>query len=130
MAAKLGSTDVSFRLGATTPAKVYLGTQEVWSAATVPGAPAIVSATLTGPLLEIVFSAPASDGGSAITGYRFFADNQDITSDLSSGPDPAGGNLTASFFTGLVDGASLIRISAINAIGEGPSSESFPVTEL
>ena len=31
MAAKLGSTDVSFRLGATTPAKVYLGSQEVWA---------------------------------------------------------------------------------------------------
>jgi hypothetical protein len=31
MAAKLGSTDVSFRLGATTPAKVYLGAQEVWA---------------------------------------------------------------------------------------------------
>jgi len=32
MAAKLGSTDVSFRLGATEVSKVYLGTQEVWSA--------------------------------------------------------------------------------------------------
>lgn len=34
MAAKLGSTDVSFRLGATTPAKVYLGSEEVWTAVT------------------------------------------------------------------------------------------------
>ena len=33
MAAKLGSTDVSFRLGSATPAKVYLGSAEVWSAA-------------------------------------------------------------------------------------------------
>jgi hypothetical protein len=32
VAVKLGSTDVSFRLGATTPAKVYLGSAEVWSA--------------------------------------------------------------------------------------------------
>lgn len=32
MAAKLGSTDVSFRLGATTPAKVALGAVEVWAA--------------------------------------------------------------------------------------------------
>jgi hypothetical protein len=33
MAAKLGSTDVSFRLGAGEVAAVYLGAQEVWSAA-------------------------------------------------------------------------------------------------
>jgi hypothetical protein len=32
MAAKLGSTDVSFRLGATTPAAVYLGAVPVWTA--------------------------------------------------------------------------------------------------
>jgi len=38
MAAKLGSTDVSFRLGAGEVAAVYLGTQEVWSA--VPPDPA------------------------------------------------------------------------------------------
>jgi hypothetical protein len=36
MAAKLGSDDVSFRLGAGEVAAVYLGTQEVWSAV-VPG---------------------------------------------------------------------------------------------
>jgi hypothetical protein len=33
MAAKLGSDDVSFRLGAGEVAAVYLGSQEVWSAA-------------------------------------------------------------------------------------------------
>jgi hypothetical protein len=32
MAAKLGTADVSFRLGATTPAAVYLGATQVWSA--------------------------------------------------------------------------------------------------
>jgi hypothetical protein len=32
MAAKLGSTDVSFRLGSGEVAAVYLGSQEVWSA--------------------------------------------------------------------------------------------------
>jgi len=32
MAAKLGTTDVSFRLGAGEVAAVYLGTQEVWTA--------------------------------------------------------------------------------------------------
>jgi hypothetical protein len=32
MAAKLGSDDVSFRLGASTPAAVYLGAMQVWSA--------------------------------------------------------------------------------------------------
>jgi hypothetical protein len=33
MAAKLGSDDVSFRLGSSTPAAVYLGSEQVWSAA-------------------------------------------------------------------------------------------------
>jgi len=36
MAAKLGSSDVSFRLGAGEVAAVYLGTQEVWSAVPEP----------------------------------------------------------------------------------------------
>jgi hypothetical protein len=36
MALKLGSTDVSFRLGAGEVAAVYLGSQEVWSAVPVP----------------------------------------------------------------------------------------------
>jgi hypothetical protein len=31
MAVKLGTTDVSFRLGAGEVAAVYLGSQEVWS---------------------------------------------------------------------------------------------------
>lgn len=34
MAAKLGTADVSFRLGATTPAAVYLGSEQVWTAVT------------------------------------------------------------------------------------------------
>lgn len=32
MAAKLGATDVSFRLGSATPAKVALGSVEIWAA--------------------------------------------------------------------------------------------------
>jgi hypothetical protein len=61
MAAKLGSTDVSFRLGAGEVAAVYLGTQEVWSA--VPPEPA-----------TLYFNNAASDGAWTTVGNWWLDD--------------------------------------------------------
>jgi endo-1,4-beta-xylanase len=121
MAVKLGSDDVSFRLGAGEVAAVYLGSQEVWSAgppATVPGAPTITSATDAGGDTEVTYTAPADDGGSAITSYKFYLDGVEASVLFSS----SGYALLGGGGTGAV-----VEVSAVNAIGEGPKSAPFVV---
>lgn len=119
MAAKLGSTDVSFRLGATTPAAVYLGSEQVWSAATVPGAPTITSVADAGGDTQVYYDAPESDGGSAITSYKFYIDGVEAT--------PVSQSTGQALLTGGGPGAS-IEVSAVNAVGEGPKSDPVTVT--
>lgn len=83
---------------------------------TVPGAP-----TITYAVQEelITWTAPASNGGSPITGYKLYANGQWDTA-------PYG----ASDFTS-VDGyeaGTVVRVSAVNAAGEGPQSAPVTVT--
>ena len=85
MAAKLGSTDVSFRLGATTPAAVYLGAVPVWTA--VPTFTGAVSGDWAEPGNWVGGELPAA------------ADNAIVTATVSSnsGEDsPTVANLTVS----------------------------------
>ena len=122
MAAKLGSDDVSFRLGSTTPAAVYLGSEQVWSAATVPGAPTIDVASYEGETI-VRFFPPENDGGSAITGYKFYFD--DVEATPLSGPNAFGDDRLIVDFTSDFAGQSA-QVSAVNALGE--STKSAPVT--
>ena len=120
MAVKLGSGSITLRLGgATYPTKAYLGDTLV--AATVPGAPTITSATYGAapPATSVGFSAPADNGGSAITGYKFYFDGvlTEPTSITSSA------NFQSQDFTGAV-----AEVSAVNAVGEGPLSDPVTVT--
>lgn len=121
MAAKLGSTDVSFRLGVTTPAAVYLGSEQVWTAATVPGAPTITSATDAGGDTEVYYTAPVSDGGAAITSYKVYVDGVDATASIAlSSP--------GFMLVGAGGLGAVIEVSAVNAVGEGPKSDPVTVT--
>lgn len=125
MAVKLGSADVSFRLGATTPAAVYLGSEQVWSAVTVPGAPTVLSAAEfegTG-CGNAEWTAPESDGGSAITAWRLYL-NGSFAEEITNDP-PASSYSGCS--GGLFAGGSW-QVSAVNAVGEGPKSDPFTVT--
>lgn len=88
---------------------------------TVPGAPLIGTATAGDARASVSFSAPASDGGSAILGYT-------VTS--SPGGKTATGTSSPIIVTGLKNGTAYkFTVTARNAVGTGaPSAASNTVT--
>ena len=90
--------------------------------AAVPGAPANVTAIAGDGLAVVSWSAPASAGGSAITGYTVTA---------SGGASvTVGGGVTVATISGLSDGTPYtFTVTATNALGTGlPSVATPPVT--
>jgi hypothetical protein len=114
MAAKLGSDDVSFRLGAGEVAAVYLGATQVWSAVSVPGAPTGLEKQVS-DYESLIWTASTSDGGSPITGYIVYLDGVDVTASGSfifPGTEWAPpGSFSGSW-----------TVAAVNAVGTGPQS--------
>jgi hypothetical protein len=97
-----------------------------WSAgggaAGAPGAPTGVTGSPGTGQVEVTWTAPDSDGGSAITGYAV-----EWSTDGGSTWNPASmcsGTATSCTVTGLTDGTGYVfRVSATNANGTGPWSE-------
>ena len=84
---------------------------------TVPGAPTGVNATAGNAQATVSFTAPASDGYSAITGYS-------VTSKPAGGVDlNAGTTSTTHTIDGLTNGkAYTFTVTATNSVGTGPPS--------
>jgi hypothetical protein len=89
--------------------------------ATVPGAPTSATATADNAQATVSFTAPASNGGSVITGYTVTSNPEGQT---ASGP------VSPIRVPGLTNGtAYTFTVTATNVIGTGlPSSPSNPVT--
>jgi hypothetical protein len=97
--------------------------------ATVPDAPTIGTATRGNGSVVVTWAAPASDGGSAITGY--LVQVVDATTHAQVGAlQPAAVGATSLTVTGLLNGSTVTtQVQAINAAGAGPfSAPSNPVT--
>ncbi|HUV41080.1 MAG TPA: multicopper oxidase domain-containing protein [Sedimentisphaerales bacterium] len=87
---------------------------QVVQTATAPGAPTDVTAVAGDAQATVSFTAPVSDGGSAITLYTVTSNPEGIT---ASGPESP---ITV---TGLTNGtAYTFTVTATNAIGTGPAS--------
>ena len=99
------------------------------AALTAPGAPAGLSATADGRIeIDLSWTAPASDGGSAITGYKieWSATGSDPWTVLVASTGSAG---TTYSDTGLSPGTTRhYRVSAINAIGTSGTSNTASAT--
>ena len=96
--------------------------------ATVPEAPTGLAAVPGNGQVTLSWAAPASDGGSPVTGYNLYAGT---TPDFT-GKTPLGKVAgTAVTVTGLVNGITYyFMVTAVNGVGEGPGAEvtAVPVT--
>lgn len=91
---------------------------------TTPSEPSITSTTPGNDQVTVAFTAPASDGGSAITNYKYSTDNG--TSWIARAPPSL---LSPLLITGLTNGTTYqIKLLAVNAVGDGTASAAASAT--
>lgn len=95
--------------------------------ATVPGAPTNLATTVRDQSIELAWSAPASNGGSAITDY--VVEYKLTTGGVWAVFDDGVGIDTTTTVTSLSNGDSYdFRVSAVNNVGQGASSTEVSAT--
>jgi hypothetical protein len=92
--------------------------------ATLPSAPRELTAVAANQSAVVTFGAPASNGGSAITGYEYSIDGLAWNALTYTGSGPYTGTVP-----GLTNGtAYTLHVRAVNSVGSGPGASAEPVT--
>lgn len=108
--------DIGFDTSTSTPIGV--------GAATIPGAPTAVIATPNDSQVSVAFTAPGSNGGSAITGYTA------IVTDTITSTTFTNNNAASPIVVGGLTNGHLcsVVVFATNAVGNGPNSPGVTFT--
>ena len=122
MPAKIGTSNVLFRVGSGSPSKVFLGTVSIQN---VPGAPDMIECCADVNSLVVFY--PPTDGGSPILDYEVWVDNNPLDDYVPAAvvtgpvydPNSAAGSLTITVEGESFDGLD-VSVRARNAIGYGP----------
>jgi predicted phage tail protein len=94
--------------------------------ATAPGSPTALAATAGDAQVSLAWTAPASDGGAAITGYNVYEGTSQNFKDTAPAASSTGTGLT---ITKLANGTTYyFRVTAVNDVGEGPASGAASAT--
>src|SRR5262249_5290435 len=113
--------DQNFIFGAFNPAGVAVSPQATVPPPTVPAAPAIGPASVGNASATVQWTAPADNGGSAITGYLVRA--VDAAGTQVGALRPAAATAASLTVTGLANGSAYrFQVAAANAAGTGPNS--------
>jgi predicted RNA-binding protein with TRAM domain len=101
---------------------IRITTTNTYAEPVAPSAPSIESITAGNGQLSVSFTAPSSDGGSAITGYEYSTDNGVTWVSAASTSSPI-------VITGLTNGTAYnVKLRAVNAEGEGAASSAVSET--
>ncbi len=94
--------------------------------ATLPGAPTGLSATSSDTQVVLNWTAPASNGGSAITSYNIY---EGTSSGGETFLESTGSGAPTFTVTGLTNGTKyFFKVTAVNGVGEGPISSEASAT--
>ena len=97
-----------------------------YSAPTTPSAPVITGVTAGNGTLTVAFTAPASNGGAAISNYKYSTDNGSTFAAVS----PAA-TTSPIVISGLTNGtAYTVKILAVNSVGDGAASSGVSGTPV
>ena len=92
--------------------------------ATTPGVPQSLSATHGNAQVALSWSAPSSDGGEAVTGYKVYQSTDDASFTLVASPSG-----TSHTVTSLTNGTQYyFKVAAVNAVGTGSQTSSVNAT--
>ncbi|MHB8606240.1 MAG: PKD domain-containing protein, partial [Thermoplasmatota archaeon] len=96
------------------------------TAPTVPGAPTSLTATAGNAQISLSWTAPSSNGGSAITNYKIY---RGTTSGSETSYSQTGGSNTSYVDKKAVNGqVYYYKVSAVNSVGEGAKSNEASAT--